>query len=123
LIPTIKALETLKANEPIHKRSTQELVMDTFKILCLLVKQANTTRAEKLKKEMKPQYRQIFNVPASATSLIGDNLQESLKKLEGPKLTTSQIPFYGKTAGKMNQHNPPQTSTKGSSKTFAVLQG
>ncbi|XP_060589573.1 uncharacterized protein LOC132744809 [Ruditapes philippinarum] len=105
LIPTIRALENIKKNGDVHR--TQEFVMDTFKILCLLVRETTATRAARIKKWVPPQYKSVCDLPASSKNLFGDNLEESIKKLDGPKIkmTASRIPFLGKRGGRNYSNN------------------
>ncbi|XP_053377601.1 uncharacterized protein LOC128547901 [Mercenaria mercenaria] len=105
LIPAIRALENIKKNGEAHR--TQEMVMDTFKILCLLIRETTATRAARIKKWVPPQYKSACDLPASSKGLFGDNFEESLKKLDGPKIkmTTSRLPFLGKKGGRSYNNN------------------
>ena len=102
LIPILRGLEALKK----EKSAATEHIMDAYKILCLNIKLNNATRADKIKPEISPKYRSLCESSASTEQLFGDDLQDMIKKLEGPKthLTTNTHSFLYKKGSRANQN-------------------
>ncbi|XP_060553557.1 uncharacterized protein LOC132714668 isoform X2 [Ruditapes philippinarum] len=103
LTPLLRALDLLKSKG--SQEDITSCLMDTFKILCLTFKATNTSRIERIRKDIQPQFKAICDNESSATKLFGDNLQETVKKLETNKVklvnltTGAHKPFLSKRGG------------------------
>ncbi|XP_060579176.1 uncharacterized protein LOC132736112 [Ruditapes philippinarum] len=100
LTPILRALDLLKTKG--SQEDITNCLMDTFKILCLTFKATNTSRGERIRRDIQPQFKAICDIEPSATQLFGDNLQETLKKLKTTKVKlgnlshTTSRPFLSK---------------------------
>lgn len=128
MTPLVKALDLFKNNDQQDTKVGVEYVMDAFKILGLVIKQTVIARRERIKKELLPHMKGIGEEDATATHLFGENLPETIKKLQGTKTsitTTHQQTnsFLPKRGGHHNNYNhnnynrPRQHQQRGGSHT------
>ena len=102
LSPLVKALDLFKSKSQQDKAI--EYVTDAYKIIGLIVKATNNARVEKIKRELHTDYRSICKSEnTSATCLLGENVNEKIKKLkEGSKgslTATTGSHFLGRRGG------------------------
>lgn len=110
LTPLLRALDLIRSKG--SQEDVTNYLMDTFKILCLTFKATSTSRAERIRRDIQPQFKAICDNEPSATKLFGDNLQEMVKKLETNKVklvnlaNTAHKPFLSRRGGSKQGYRP-----------------
>ena len=99
LTPLIKALDLFKSKK--DQQKAVEYVADAYKLIGSAVKATNIARMDKIKKDLHQDYKTLCEPKKmTATLLLGDNLNEEIKKVkESTKNSPFVSPFLGKRGG------------------------